>query len=185
MNQFQPSFHTWLCIHRQASIFLVLDRCAGYIAWMKIITDTSELAAACRAFAKHNYVTVVFGKSGIGKTSLLNAGLFPQLKDEGFWPILLPLDYGEPGLLKQAKKIIESEFKNNEILKKDGTWKVKEFGSGETLWEYFHRIKNIDNKKEKGVTPVLVLDQFEEMFTTHRERWGEAEGVESVGGNPP
>lgn len=114
---------------------------------------------------KHNYVTVVFGKSGIGKTSLLNAGLSPQLKNEGFWPIQLGLDYGKPGLLKQAKKIIISEFEDSEILKKDDAFKVKEFRPDETLWEYFHRVKNFDNKKGKGLTPVLVLDQFEEMFT--------------------
>ena len=44
-----------------------------------------------------NGLTVVFGKSGIGKTSLLNAGLFPLLRGN-FLPVKLRLDYSDSGL---------------------------------------------------------------------------------------
>lgn len=36
-------------------------------------------------------VTVLYGKSGTGKSSLLQAGLFPRLRDNNFIPIYLPL----------------------------------------------------------------------------------------------
>ena len=35
---------------------------------------------------KLNTLTLLFGKSGTGKTSLLNAGVFPALKQESFFP---------------------------------------------------------------------------------------------------
>jgi WD40 repeat protein len=115
----------------------------------------------------YNSVTVVFGKAGIGKTSLLNAGLFPQFTKgkEGFLPINLRLNYKEPALLEQARGMIQSKLKKNNALKKDETGDVEAFRKDETLWEYFHRLPHFEGTENKKITPVLVLDQFEEMFT--------------------
>src|SRR6185436_17366367 len=41
-------------------------------------------------------LTVVFGRSGLGKTSLLKAGLFPLLRSEDCLPVYLRLDHAEP-----------------------------------------------------------------------------------------
>lgn len=117
---------------------------------------------------KYNFLTVVFGKSGIGKTSLLNAGLFPQLRSDGFLPIKIHLDYSEeaPELVDQVKRQIQEELDKNKIQEKEGDKTVKGFSPGETLWEYFHRVRHYDGTvNNKLVTPVLVIDQFEEMFT--------------------
>src|ERR1035438_621462 len=38
-------------------------------------------------------LTVLFGQSGLGKTSLLGAGLIPKLRVEGYRPCLLRLDF--------------------------------------------------------------------------------------------
>lgn len=38
-----------------------------------------------------NIFVTLYGKSGIGKTSLLNAGVFPELREEQFTPISLRL----------------------------------------------------------------------------------------------
>ena len=35
---------------------------------------------------QHRPLTVLFGQSGLGKTSLLQAGLVPRLRDAGFQP---------------------------------------------------------------------------------------------------
>src|SRR3954452_6823292 len=37
-------------------------------------------------------LTVLFGKSGLGKTSLLKAGLFPRLRERHFFPVHVRLD---------------------------------------------------------------------------------------------
>jgi WD40 repeat protein len=138
---------------------------------------------------EHNFLTVVFGKSGIGKTSLLNAGLFPKLRDNDFLPITLRLDYSStasesasasepaPDLLKQIRNIINSHIKKHDIYitgKEEGEENKKKtpsvqheqpFGPGETLWEYFHRVNHWDDTGTRTITPVLVFDQFEEIFT--------------------
>lgn len=40
-------------------------------------------------------LTVLFGMSGLGKTSLLQAGIFPKLRDENLLPIRIRLDYAD------------------------------------------------------------------------------------------
>ena len=44
-----------------------------------------------RMVMKNIFVTL-YGKSGIGKTSLLNAGVFPSLREAGFLPVSLRLN---------------------------------------------------------------------------------------------
>jgi hypothetical protein len=115
-----------------------------------------------------NVLTVVFGKSGIGKTSLLNAGLFPLLREKDFLPVKLWLDYSSSGLplLDQVKQAIQKELKDHNIaeIEKGGSDLARSFSEGETLWGYFHRVDHLD-ENGKAVTPVLVFDQFEELFT--------------------
>src|SRR5215470_4171136 len=40
-------------------------------------------------------LTVLYGQSGLGKTSLLRAGLIPKLRVERFRPLRVLLDFGE------------------------------------------------------------------------------------------
>ncbi|MDQ1354155.1 MAG: hypothetical protein QG657_4464 [Acidobacteriota bacterium] len=132
-----------------------------------------------------NGLTLVFGKSGIGKTSLLNAGLFPLLRSAGFLPVRLRLDYSSSGapLIDQVKQEIQKQLRENGVIErvKGGSEPTHSFSEGETLWEYFHRVDHIDKSfcggpgggfleksplvAEGNVIPVLVFDQFEEIFT--------------------
>ena len=107
-------------------------------------------------------LTVVYGKSGLGKTSLLQAGLFPLLREQHFLPVLKRLDF-EQGVRIQPIEQIKQELKNSlEHLKAD----YPPMQSDETLWEYLHR-KDAEfwSKDNFPLTPVLVLDQFEELFS--------------------
>ncbi len=131
---------------------------------------------------EHNLLTVVFGKSGIGKTSLLNAGLFPKLRDNHFLPIRLRPDYSSAAspFREQIRTVITGELKKSgvhETGKEEG--EARPFAPGETLWEYFHRS---DHKDETGkrITPVLVFDQFEEVFTLGRNRRGIHELIDEL-----
>lgn len=105
---------------------------------------------------KSNTLTIVFGKSGTGKTSLLNAGVFPRLRKDYFLPFKIRLEFKDdsPDLVTQVKNILRTE------IDKYG-FKAESYPSGETtLWEYFH-----SEPLWKSVTPILIFDQFEEIFT--------------------
>ena len=108
-------------------------------------------------------LTVLFGQSGLGKSSLLQAGLFPRLRAEYFCPIYVRLDHSPtaPPLSEQIKSIVLQGTASV------GVW-TKNNGSviDESLWEFFHhRDDHLHDASGKLVTPVLIFDQFEELFT--------------------
>jgi len=114
-------------------------------------------------------VTLLFGRSGLGKTSLLQAGLFPRLRAGGLLPILVRLDYlpGAPALAAQVKATMEREFATEEVAE------ATPIGSAESLWAYFHRAdRRLLARNDRELVPVLVFDQFEEIFTLGLEREG-------------
>ena len=102
-----------------------------------------------------NTLSIVFGRSGTGKTSLLNAGVFPRLRKNNCLPfrIRLEFDANSPDLITQVKNVMRTE------IDKYG-FKVKNYPTSETLWEYFHK-----EDLWYLVTPILIFDQFEELFT--------------------
>ncbi|HEV3221085.1 MAG TPA: AAA family ATPase [Candidatus Acidoferrales bacterium] len=106
-------------------------------------------------------VVVLYGQSGLGKTSLLQAGLFPGLKRSSFLPIRMRFDHndGAPPLADQIKTAIAFELDRARVTGPRPS-------PGETLWEYFHR-QDVDfwGARNRLLTPVIVLDQFEEVFT--------------------
>jgi hypothetical protein len=103
-----------------------------------------------------NVLTIVFGKSGVGKTSLLRAGLIPRLRNNYFLPVYLRIDFGreEKRPIEQVKETIASAIKGMDP-------NAKPF-EDLTLWEYFSSVKILNGY----VKPLLFFDQFEEMFTT-------------------
>lgn len=66
----------------------------------------SALSAATR-------FTVLFGQSGLGKSSLLQAGVFPVLREADFLPLYLRLDHDPslPPLADQVKAALVEAFK--------------------------------------------------------------------------
>jgi WD40 repeat protein len=108
-------------------------------------------------------LTLVFGPSGLGKTSLLRAGLFPRLRGEHFFPVYIRLEYvsGRSPLLQIKEEIVRQAAES----KIEATLPA----SDETLWEYLHR-RDVDFWDERSFPckPVLVFDQFEELFTKGR-----------------
>jgi len=116
---------------------------------------------------RNNFLTVVYGKSGIGKTSLLRAGLFPLLLNNRFYRIPLRLNYtnAKDTLIQQIRIAIREQILQNNIviLSNETNKQASSIQDQETLWEYFHRTYHQMNNKT--VVPVIVLDQFEEFFT--------------------
>lgn len=106
-------------------------------------------------------LTVLFGKSGLGKTSLLKAGLFPKLREKHFLPVHVRLDIRPeaPELIDQLRDGLRAAIERERV-------DAPPFAEGETLWEYLHRADlELWSEQNYPLTPVLVLDQFEEVFT--------------------
>lgn len=131
--------------------------------------ETYELAS----LVKNNLYVTLYGRTGIGKTSLLEAGVFPQLRREGYVPVVVRFD-----LLGNSEKtfaelvvqsienqdlVIEETNNNGTILSViDGKPNV------EYLWEYFATRHFYDGERE--VFPMIVLDQFEENLIANRDK---------------
>lgn len=99
-------------------------------------------------------LVVLFAKSGIGKSSLINAGLEPILEKDYFYVVKIRL---------QTTAISSIEMVKNELKPYLNEAKLKKHAKGEPgLWEYLRACEF--KKGEDPVTPVLVFDQFEEFF---------------------
>ena len=66
--------------------------------------EAAELARR----VQRKLLTVLFGQSGLGKTSLLRAGLAPRLRGSGFCPVYVRIDYApeSPSPAEQIKQAI-------------------------------------------------------------------------------
>ena len=120
-----------------------------------------ETAELLRLIRLSPFVTL-YGKSGLGKSSMLQAGLFPQLRAERFLPVYLRLDFGEHAEmppLAQAALRLRQEI---DVAGAD----APPLAEGESLWAYLQRRERpIWTKDNYPLTPVLVFDQFEEVFS--------------------
>ncbi|MBA2708424.1 MAG: hypothetical protein H0U59_11540, partial [Gemmatimonadaceae bacterium] len=106
-------------------------------------------------------VTVLFGKSGLGKTSLLKAGLFPRLRARQLLPVYVRLAIREdaPALIDQVRETLRSTFEREDI-------EAPPMAADDTLWRYLHRTGlELWDSRNYPLTPVIVFDQFEETFT--------------------
>jgi len=134
---------------------------------------------------RHRLLTVLYGQSGLGKSSLLQAGLFPRLRADGWLPVYIRLSHtdadglggkGPTALIGQSHQFIREAINRaiaeDQLLGSTG-------GNGErpsplprddeSLWEYLHRRDSgLRSETRERVAPVLVFDQFEEIFTLGR-----------------
>ncbi|HEX3843116.1 MAG TPA: hypothetical protein VHV80_02045, partial [Steroidobacteraceae bacterium] len=108
-------------------------------------------------------LTVLFGKSGLGKTSILRAGLVPRLREHGFCPVYVRIGYS-PDTPEPAEQIKEAIRR---AANASGQWtQVGVAAAGESLWEFLHHRDDV-LRDASGATiiPLLIFDQFEELFT--------------------
>lgn len=124
------------------------------------------------AMIDNNILVTMYGKTGIGKTSVLNAGVFPLLRSQKYLPISIRLGkYEDISSTSYAKHIIDEI--NSEVISVGGHIRsgipnmiLNEYAI-EYLWEYFHTTKFYVGDDE--VFPVIALDQFEEMFVNNHD----------------
>lgn len=113
-------------------------------------------------------LTLLYGKTGTGKSSLVRAGLFPKQRREEALPVWIRLDYSEdaPALSSQVKTAIHEAARTANL---EATPPSDDL----SLWEYLHLHKGeFWSRHHRIIMPFLVFDQFEELFThglVHRE----------------
>jgi type II secretory pathway pseudopilin PulG len=121
-----------------------------------------EIAELARR-VQRKLLTVLFGQSGLGKTSILRAGLVPRLRSQGYCPVYVRIDYAAeaPEPAEQIKQAIAQTARGSGEWTRAGVAAV-----GESLWEFLHHRDDV-LKDETGqtLTPFLIFDQFEEIFT--------------------
>jgi formylglycine-generating enzyme required for sulfatase activity len=114
-------------------------------------------------------LVVLFGKSGYGKSSLLNAGIMPRLMDEKQPPLFRfqPVEvrfthYAEgqsPAPLETLKRLLR------DLPTDPAADFLTELVEGDTLWLHFKRRQTSTNGQY-----VLLFDQFEEFFSYPAEQ---------------
>ena len=102
-----------------------------------------------------NRLVIVYAKSGLGKTSLLNAGVAPRLREANSLPLFVRVNDTKTGPLASVFEGVKAEAERQQV----------EYVPGDTssLWSFFKTVEFWRN--DILLTPVLILDQFEELFT--------------------
>jgi len=103
-----------------------------------------------------NRLVVVYAKSGLGKTSLLNAGVAQLLRNEKCLPLIVRVNDVQHELSSSILEGIRTAAERQMV----------EYtpGSKASLWHFF-KTAEFWQEGDLLLTPVLILDQFEELFT--------------------
>ncbi|MEO9136469.1 MAG: hypothetical protein ABI316_07675, partial [Casimicrobiaceae bacterium] len=121
-----------------------------------------EVAELARR-VQRKLLTLLFGQSGLGKTSILKAGIVPRLRPLGYCPVYVRIDYS-PESPVPSEQIKQAIFRATEG---SGHWTQTGVAvAGESLWEFLHHRDDIlRDEHGKTLIPLLIFDQFEEIFT--------------------
>jgi tetratricopeptide (TPR) repeat protein len=103
-------------------------------------------------------LVVLHAESGLGKTSLLNAGVSALLRERGFLPIKVRFNLAEINPIQTVFNAITETAAQQHL--------DLEPGETETLWHYF-KTAAFWSPDDTLQTPVLIFDQFEEFFVFH------------------
>ena len=121
--------------------------------------------ADLRRLVTEGPLTVLFSRSGLGKTSLLKAGLFPALRPNGFLPVYVRLVFhsgsdSDPAPL--VEQVAAAFFAECASASADAPARAV----GDSFWEYLHRAQfKVWSTQNQPLMPLFVIDQFEEVFT--------------------
>lgn len=115
-----------------------------------------------------NELTVLHGKSGLGKTSLLNAGVAPHFEREGWTVIFLRFHAYDPANHPDALQTVLAQlrpFAQDQERGMDTVFlpEVQPDATAQSLWQQFKSIQWHRRETAKGI--VVFFDQFEELFT--------------------
>lgn len=133
-------------------------------------------------------LVLFYAQSGAGKSSLINTRLIPQLPENGFLPLPIGRVSGE---LPQGIEAVDNIYLFNLLLSLDqsqgdtnrfATMTLSDFMAGLTTpdGERFYYDERVAAESDVAGNPaddepphVLIIDQFEEIVTTHPVHWPE------------
>lgn len=123
---------------------------------------SAEINKICNAIS-YNDFTIIYGPSGIGKTSIIKAGVFPKMIATNYFPVYIRFDHSNS--LSYAEQvcngIVLAAHDRNISIVQTRDYIKKDYGS---IWEYLHCNEFWDCNDYPAI-PLIVIDQFEELFT--------------------
>ncbi len=125
----------------------------------KVFFGRQKEAKKLFSLVKAKPLVVLFSKSGIGKSSLINAGLSPLLEADSYATVNIRLQNTGLNPIETVKNELKP-FLNESLLQEQAPDSVG-------LWEYLRACEFKQNGESR--VPVLVFDQFEEFFEHKRE----------------
>ena len=142
----------------------------------------AETAEMLRLIAL-DHLTVLYGNSGLGKSSLLKAGVMPELRMARphpsvnlpvYLPVYLRIDFSGGAALPPLDQVLRRLQEELDATGAD----FPPLRADEDLWHYLHRggleLWSHDNHL---LTPVFLFDQFEELFAHAGGRAGVVDDV--------
>lgn len=150
----------------------------GLASYEEQDADKFEFCGRTQAIGKYyslitdNLISTLYGKTGCGKTSLLQAGIFPVLRHEAYFPVMcrLSLKKDHETFSHYIISRVQEEAQKNKIRIDTSTVPVKnvEQNVKYNLWRYFYG-HEFRNETGDVVFPIIVLDQFEEVLINNRD----------------
>lgn len=138
-----------------------------------------------------NLITTIYGISGSGKTSLINAGMCPLIEKENFLPVRIRLEHRSSKTYSQQiiKAVTEAMNKvNGEIEVNDELENPELIPEKEKLWMFFYA-STFWSETNHHIYPIVFIDQFEEIFTKNDDEEIIRDFFESISAlqyeNPP
>lgn len=145
---------------------------------------SSEIEGMFRSFIQNDYL-VCYAESGEGKSSILNAGLFPRLRQNRYFPISIRFKFDDPDVKNMdfdkvmnaaidkalGESSSECTFLPSSLIfetDQEETAELQKSMIAEYAWlrlRYSELLTKGEKEELVRMTPVLVFDQFEEVFT--------------------
>lgn len=144
---------------------------ASYNTSYQFCGRSGSSAELLNMIENYEFVTL-YGKTGVGKTSLLRAGVFPILEKNGYVPIYVRLGQLTSKVSYTQKLIEDISLKIDCIRYDDEKFDLSSgYDDLDYLWRYFHtrKFSRIDasNNEFSEICPIIILDQFEELFVVN------------------
>lgn len=150
----------------------------GLVSYEEKDLDNYEFCGRTKAISKYyslitsNLISTLYGRTGCGKTSMLQAGIFPLLRQESYFPVMCRLSlrnekasFADYLIERVAQEIINLGFSCTESnVTIDQVEDIEKY----KLWKYFYG--HVFHGKDNNVVfPVIVLDQFEEVLINSKD----------------